>query len=313
MQLLRSFLVAGLVAMSLAACKHSTTGADANRQAVNTPERKERILANLKEKFPPLEQLQAQLGDATVSTVSGMDEFAMTFMTPRGPQQQKILVSLDDKAAYLVMEGPIDVSKSMAEIQAAKAKERDAKKVELAKLVEGMPTRGNPNAKVTIVEFSDFQCPFCKKGADTMEQVIEKHGADVKFVFMHFPLGFHPWAKPAAIAANCAAKQDPTAFWKLHDGYFDNQQAINPENVMQQSETFLAGAKLDMAKWKSCASDTSSAEHQAVAKAVDDAMAAGQKLGVDGTPAFFVNGEFVNGALPLAEIEKMIEAAKKGS
>ena len=80
----------------------------------------------------------------------------------------------------------------------------------------GLPTRGNPDGPVLIVEFSDFQCPYCTRGAETMAKVLEQYPNDVKFVFKHFPLGFHNWAKSAAIASHCAGLQSDDAFWTLH-------------------------------------------------------------------------------------------------
>ncbi|MBM4266616.1 MAG: thioredoxin, partial [Deltaproteobacteria bacterium] len=113
------------------------------------------------------------------------------------------------------------------------AEEAKASAERMTKLNEAAakaPYRGKKDASVTIVEFSDFQCPFCARGAATMEEVVKKYPDDVKFVFMHFPLDFHPWAKPAAIATNCAAKQDNDAFWILHDKYFADQKALTPAN-----------------------------------------------------------------------------------
>ncbi|MEO1085893.1 MAG: thioredoxin domain-containing protein, partial [Acidobacteriota bacterium] len=173
--------------------------------------------------------------------------------------------------------------------------------------------RGNPDAPVTIIEFSDFQCPYCTRGAQTVEQILEKYPNDVKFVFKHFPLGFHPWAKPAAVAANCAANQNQDAFWTLHDKYFEHQKELNVENVMAKSKEFLGGSGLDMATWSACAENQESAEYKAAAALVDSDMNLGKSLGVTGTPGFFVNGTFLNGAQPLAAFEPLIQQAKSNS
>jgi protein-disulfide isomerase len=229
---------------------------------------------------------------------------------------QKFLVSSDGKKLWLVGE-PIDVSRTQAEIEVALAErakaealEAEKRKVTLAKAIEGVPARGNQNASVTIVEFSDFQCPYCSRGADTMEQVLAKYPDDVKFVFKHFPLGFHNWAKPAAIATHCAAKQSDEAFWVLHDKYFSGQKQINVGNLIAKSKGFLGDAGIDMAQWSTCAEDESSAEYQAASAAVDADMELGKQLGVSGTPGFFVNGEFLNGAQPLTAFAPLIEKAR---
>jgi protein-disulfide isomerase len=273
---------------------------------------KARILANLKLKYPQLEE-GATVGELTPSGFEGLDEGSLNM---RGRPPQKFLVSHDGKKLWLVGE-PVDVSRSQAEIEVAlaerakaKALEAEQRKVTLAKAIEGMPARGNQNASVTIVEFSDFQCPYCSRGADTMEQVLAKYPDDVKFVFKHFPLGFHNWAKPAAIATHCAAKQSDEAFWVLHDKYFSGQKQINVGNLIAKSKGFLGDAGIDMAQWSTCAEDESSAEYQAASAAVDADMELGKQLGVSGTAGFFVNGEFLNGAQPLTAFAPLIEKAR---
>ena len=163
------------------------------------------------------------------------------------------------------------------------------------------------------IEWSDFQCPYCARGADVVEEVIEKYPNDVKFIFMHFPLGFHPWAKPAAIAANCAGNQNHEAFWVLHDGYFKDQKQLTPDNVVAKSRDYLKGSEIDMAVWETCAADTNSDEYKAEAQKVDADMALGQEMGVSGTPGFFINGEFLNGAQPVEQFVAIIEKSKSGS
>jgi protein-disulfide isomerase len=310
-----SIVVACLLGLALSAC---------NNTADSSPARKERVLANLKLKFPMLgnPQLSATVGDFK-RVAKGMDLVEISVTTPRGPQVQKVLVSTDDKVAYLAGEGPIDLSKNETERKAeedkaaqeqAKAKvEQDKsaaeRKVELAKVAERYQSRGNAGAKVTIVEFSDFQCPYCKRGAATLEEVLKKFPNDVRLVFVDYPLPFHPWAKPAAIAAICAAKQDPAIFWKLYEQYFANQETINPENVLARTQQFLGGSKVNAASWKKCATETTSAEYQAVQKQVEESVELGKKFGVDGTPAFFINGDLLTGAQPAEQFEQAIRAA----
>lgn len=308
--LLALALVAGALLVS-----SSTLVAQGDSEA-----RKAKILANLKLTYPTLGQpgVTVTMGELKPSAYAGLDEGTFTLKSQRGEQQQLFLVSSDDTKFYLVS-AQIDVSRSEAEIQTeiAKREEAEAKKAtemaaKLDQSTAGLPVRGNPNGPVTIVEFSDFQCPYCSRGADTMEQVLEKYGEDVKFVFKHFPLNFHPWAKPAAIASHCAGLQDHDAFWTLHDKYFEDQKEINPGNVLAKSKEYLAGSDIDMGKWSICAENKESEEYKAAAKVVDEDMALGQQLGVSGTPGFFVNGQFLNGAVPLAQFEPLIEKAKSG-
>ncbi len=277
--------------------------------------RQDKILANIKLAYPQLEQMQVQMGEIKPSGFDGLD---IGTFTMQGNRTQEFLVSTDDTKLYLTSGPPIDVSKSADEINKAIAERKQEETLEaktrMAKLdasVEGLPFRGNPDAKVTIIEFSDFQCPFCSRGADTMEEVLEKYPNDVKFVFKHFPLGFHPWAKPAAIATHCAAQQDHEAFWTLHDKYFEKQKEITPENVIAKSKEFLADSGIDLATFATCADDKSSAAYEAAAAVVDADVKLGGEHGVSGTPGFFVNGRFLNGAQPIAAFEPLIEEAKK--
>ena len=279
--------------------------------------RKARILANLKLSFPQLDELSVTMGEISASEFAGLDQGTFT-VTGRGRSQtQRFLVSTDDTRLYLISGDPIDVSRSTEEIQAelaeraaAAAKAAAERQQKLVESVAGLPTRGNPEAPVLIVEFSDFQCPYCARGANTVEQILEKYGEDVRFVFKHFPLGFHPWAKPASIASHCAAQQDHDAFWALHDGYFADQKKITPDNVIAKSREYLADSGIDMAAWSTCAEDKESSAYQEAAAVVDADMALGQQMGVSGTPGFFVNGEFLNGAQPLAAFEPLIAKAK---
>ena len=293
--------------------------------------RKNKILENLKLKFPQLSTMNPTMGELKHSPWAGIDEGSFSFPGQQGqPQVQKFLVSQDDTALFmLMMPEPIDVSMGESERTAKKAQmdaERaaaDAKKAkedaekartllpELTESIKGLPVRGPANAPVTIIEFSDFQCPYCSQGFKTMEEVLKKYPNDVKFVFKHYPLPMHPWAKPASVAAVCAGQQSGDAFWKLHDGYFSHQGEVNTENVMAKSKEWLTGSKLDMAKWSVCAEKADSAEHKAAEKTVEDSIAFGSAHGVSGTPGFFVNGAFINGARPIGDFDAAIASAKK--
>ncbi len=280
----------------------------------DTDDRTARILANLKLAYPQLEKMNVQMGELKPSGFAGLEEGTFTV---NGKQNQAFLVSSDDTKLYLISGAPIDVSRSTKEIatEVAKREEDESKKAaerqqKLETAIAGLPMRGNPEASITIVEFSDFQCPYCTRGADTVEQILEKYGDDVKFAFKHFPLNFHPWAKPASIAAHCAGQQNHDAFWTLHDQFFKNQKQINPDNVLAKSKEYLGDSGIDMAAWAACAEDKDSEQHKAAAAVVDADMALGQSLGVSGTPGFFVNGQFLNGAQPIAAFEPLIAKAK---
>src|SRR3989440_4432003 len=118
----------------------------------------------------------------------------------------------------------------------------DPSKAIMAKIdLKDQPVKGPADAKVTIVEYSDFQCPFCSRGYATMEnEVLKQYGDKVRFYYKSYPLPFHPWAKPGAIAAECAKQQNPEAFWKLYKSFFENQTQINKDNVKEKATEYLA-------------------------------------------------------------------------
>lgn len=277
--------------------------------------RKAKILINLKLQFPQLGEADITMGELKPSGFEGLDQGSFTMAGPR-PRVQQFLVSTDDTKLFMISE-PIDVSRSeeevkaqLAERQAAQEKEALERRQELAAAVADLPVRGNPEAPVTIVEFSDFQCPYCSRGAKTVEEILAKYKDDVNVVFKHFPLNFHPWAKPAAVASVCASEQSPEAFWTLHDQYFANQKELTPQNVLEKSKEYLKDSGIDMEKWSTCAEDQESEANKAAVAAVDADMALAQKLGVRGTPGFFVNGRFLNGAQPITAFEPLIVEAK---
>jgi len=159
------------------------------------------------------------------------------------------------------------------------------------------PFMGAADAKVTIVEFSDFQCPYCKRGAKLMTELKGKYGDKIKVVFKHFPLPFHQNAKLAATAANCAGKQDKKAFWDLHDKMFDDQQNLAKEGLVSKAEQL----KLKKSDFETCLSD------EAMRKVVQSDIDLGKKVGVKSTPTFFVNGKMVNGAQPIEVFSELID------
>ena len=157
------------------------------------------------------------------------------------------------------------------------------------------PSRGPKDAPVTIVEFSDFECPYCGAAHDTVEQVMSSYAGKVRLVYRQFPLSFHPHAAKAAEASLCAADQGK--FWEYHEALFKNQKKLDlPDLKAHASEVGL-----DANKFGQCL------ESGDKKKAVDADQQAGLAAGVGGTPAFFINGIFLNGAQPLDEFKKVID------
>ncbi len=168
------------------------------------------------------------------------------------------------------------------------------------------PARGNMNAKVTIQEFSDFQCPYCKRAEDAVNEVMKNYGDKIKFVWRNEPLPMHQDAPLAAQAAMEAYKQKGNdGFWKMHDLLYANQPSQQAQDGLKREklDTYAQQLGLDMDKWKAALdSQSHKAEVDADAKVGNDA-------GITGTPAFIINGYFINGAQPYAKFRKLIEKA----
>jgi protein-disulfide isomerase len=157
------------------------------------------------------------------------------------------------------------------------------------------PWTGGEKAKVTIVEFSDFQCPFCSKGAKVVSEIKKKYGNKVKIAFKHFPLPMHNDAGPASEASMCVNEQGK--FWKYHDVLFENQSKLTPADLEAHAKT--AGA--DVKKFKECFDSKKYADF------VKQDLAYGEKLGIRSTPTFVINGQLLSGALPLEQFSEIID------
>lgn len=156
-------------------------------------------------------------------------------------------------------------------------------------------TQGPDDAWVTIVEVSDFQCPFCNRVNPTLKQIKEKYGDDVRIAFKHNPLSFHKRAQAAALAAECA--RDQNKFWEMHDQLFANQRALEDADL----EKYAQQIGLNMTDYKACYSSGKYNER------ILQQQRAMVSLGARGTPAFFINGRFLSGAQPLASFERLID------
>ena len=161
--------------------------------------------------------------------------------------------------------------------------------------VGSAPVRGNPNAPVTVVEFSDFQCPYCVRARPTVNRVREVYGDKVRWVFRHFPLDFHAQAEKAGEAAACAGEQGK--FWEMHDLLWANSAQLQVADLKAHAATL----GLDAASYGQC---LDSGRHAGL---VEADLRAGQGYGVSGTPAFFVNGRPLVGAQPFDAFAQVID------
>jgi protein-disulfide isomerase len=157
------------------------------------------------------------------------------------------------------------------------------------------PARGPRNAPITMVVFSDFQCPFCSKVEPTIERLEKEYPGKIRVVWKDFPLNFHQNAKPAAIAARVAGESGK--FWQMHKKLFENQSALDRPSL----ERYAGELGLDVGKLKAAL------DSNKYGADIDADMAAGSKLGVSGTPATFVNGRKIGGAYPYETFKKIVD------
>jgi len=157
------------------------------------------------------------------------------------------------------------------------------------------PVRGKETAPVTIVEFSDFQCPFCARARPAVNRVREVYGEKVRFVFRHFPLNFHPQAEKAGEAAACAREQGK--FWEMHDRLWANPGKLQPADLKEHA----AAIGLDAGAFGQCL------DSGRYAGLVQRDIEQGARYGVSGTPAFFVNGRPLVGAQPFESFAQVID------
>jgi protein-disulfide isomerase len=218
------------------------------------------------------------------------------------PKKQEISVYLSPDGNYLLP--------TLYDLSVDPQAEKKALRVANQKaLLEGiMPEIGPENAPVTIVEFADFECPYCKRMADTLRKdLLPSEGNNVRFVFRNYPLPMHPWAMAAAEMAECVTLQKPGEFWKVHDFLFENQSQLTADNIKDKLTQFIAAnVAIDQGQYWSCV------DNDLAMGPVKKEMDLGQKLGVRGTPAIFINGAFYSGFKDAPQLRALIEGAQKG-
>lgn len=169
-----------------------------------------------------------------------------------------------------------------------------------------VPIRGNRYARVTIVEYSDFECPMCGQAYHMIEdQVLKQYGEKVRIIYKNYPLPNHPWAESAAIAGLCAFQQSNDAFWTFYRAFFENQSSIMVETVRSKAVDTAASAKIDVKKFENCYDNKSTLTQ------LQSDVAEAASLNISGTPLFMINGRPVPGAVPFSVFQKVIEKALK--
>jgi protein-disulfide isomerase len=247
--------------------------------------------------IPP--QVDIKVGPRKASTeFPNYQEFTVSFTYQGKTQQQEFLLSKDDKTLARVTK--IDMSK-------------DPYQEIMDKIdITGRPIRGNKDAKVTIVNYDDFQCPFCQRMHETLtNEILKEYGDKIRVIYKDYPLvEIHPWAKHAAIDANCLLQQNQSAYWGFADTIHTNSQSISRTKGLDEQLaavdkiTLEEGQKagLNLAKLQSCVKAQDD-------KAVLASMAEGNSIGVEATPTLFINGVKIDGAVPAEQLKIVIDRA----
>jgi len=162
------------------------------------------------------------------------------------------------------------------------------------------PSKGPVTAPIDMIEFSDFQCPYCESAFPTVNQVLSTYGDRIHFTYRHYPLAIHPRARPAAEASQCAAEQGK--FWQFHDRLFGDQSKLGDNDFKQHA----AQLGLDTAQFNACVDS-----HKYRAE-IDNDIHAGDEAGVSGTPAFYINGRMLSGAQPFEAFKRIIDEELAG-
>lgn len=161
---------------------------------------------------------------------------------------------------------------------------------------EGTPVKGKAGAKVRVVEFADFECPYCSRAADTMKELAVRYGDRVEFSYRHFPLrSIHPKAQRASEIAVCAAEQG--RFWEAHDALYAHQDALDEPSAKK----FVTEAGVDAARLEECLASARAAAR------VDEDVKKGEEAGIEGTPSFFINGRAFTGNPNVSGLSQAID------
>jgi protein-disulfide isomerase len=210
-----------------------------------------------------------------------------------GDQKQDILFYVTDDGRYLLRGEAVDLTVDPFVALMNKIK------------LTGAPSRGPADAKVTVVEYSDFQCPYCSQAWEIFEkQVYPQYKDKVRFVFKQMPLTqIHPWAEDAAVASACALEQGNDQFWKMYDGLFGQQAQITKDNLPAKVEEIATAAGLDVPRLKECLAGRKTID----AVKADQAEAA--SVGVNGTPTFFINGRRVQNTQDASAFKQALDQA----
>jgi protein-disulfide isomerase len=265
-------ILAALLVASTARAQQPTGAATAG--STQAQKNIEAYLRNLYAFGPDVKLL---VGPLKESPVEGILETNVDVTIGENKENAKFYVSKDGR--FLIRGDVSDMTKDPLAENLAQIRMTDA------------PALGDPKSPVTIVEYSDFECPVCRNLHDALRSILPNYAGKVRVIFKDFPIEqLHPWARTAAIAGRCAYQQKPEAFWKLYDLIYDNQEIISATNAWGKMTDYANQSELDANAFKTCMASPEAGA------AVNASHANGEKLEVNSTPTLFVNGRRLVGA-----------------
>jgi protein-disulfide isomerase len=265
----------------------------AAKPASLTPEILHRITTEIRSRYNVPPQVTISVGEPKASTMAGYDKVVVSFSGGTNTTHHDFLISTDRKTLAHLEE--IDISQDL-----------------MSKIdVKGRPVKGNPNAKVTVINFDDFQCPFCSRLHSTLFADVFKDYADkIKVIYKDYPLiEIHPWAMHAAIDGNCLGEQNSPAYWDFADYIHANQKQMAGKSRTDAFQNIDNLAKEQAQKHQLDANKLQACMQKQDESGVRASMAEGDKLGVDSTPTLFINGERFTGAVPEEELRSALDRA----
>jgi protein-disulfide isomerase len=235
-------------------------------------------------------RIAVKISDPKPDEMPGFSE--VTVHASLGNQSQDIVFHVSKDGRKIVQGTIFDIARNPFQPDLAKLK------------TEGAPGEGTSGAQVAIVEFSDFECPYCKEEAKLLhDNLLSTYPTQVKLYFKEFPLdSVHPWARRAAIAARCVQRQDSPSFWAYHDWIFGQQEKITPDNFRDQVMDWAKGQeKIDGAKLGACI------DNKETEPDVDKSVAQGRDLGVNSTPTLFINGRRIDKTIDWPSLKSIVD------
>jgi protein-disulfide isomerase len=277
-KLLRAAILIAFVALIPSVCAQQTNSSSGNSAAALSQTQKS-IEAYLRNLYAFGPDVQVTVGAPKESGVEGLLEITINVVIGENKEAAKFYISKDGR--YLFRGELSDMTKDPLAEARTKIQMNDA------------PSLGDAKAPVTLVEYSDFECPVCRNLHDALRGMLPTYAGKIRVVFKDFPIEqIHPWARTAAIAGRCAYQQDPKAFWKMYDLIYDNQELISAANAWTKMTDYAGQTGLNADTFKSCMASPAAGE------AVNASRANGQLLEVGSTPTIFVNGRRIVGADP---------------